>query len=169
MDWSCKGILVPDSHMKKRNHSLHWELSWLFFTFFRWDCTIRSDSFHLSFPAPPCRGNTMKCFSRGTCLILQILEVAHTGSFLLHARNRVNMPRGVRCAFPCFLPENCEGTTKTELWNKQATVARRPKGFPTVQHQIRILPKEMSMLWASNHWDGRMGGWGGNLCSVKWE
>lgn len=33
MDWSCTGILVPDSHMNNRNHSLHWEVCWLFFTF----------------------------------------------------------------------------------------------------------------------------------------
>lgn len=33
MDWSRKGILVPDSHVNNRNHSLHWELCWLFFTF----------------------------------------------------------------------------------------------------------------------------------------
>lgn len=67
-------------------------------------------------------------------MISQTLEVAHTGSFPLHARNGVHVPRGIRCALPDFLPENCEGTRKA--------VARRPKGFPTVQHQIRIVPRE---------------------------
>lgn len=67
------------------------------FHFFSEHCTIRSDSFHLSFPAPPFKGNTVKFFSRGTCLISQTLEVAHTGSFPLHARNGVNMPRGMMC------------------------------------------------------------------------
>lgn len=66
-------------------------------------------------------------------------------SFPLHARNGVNMPRGIRCALLYVLSENCEGTTKAELWNKQATAAAtcnwKPKCFPSVHHQIRILPR----------------------------
>lgn len=57
----------------------------IIFPFFSEHCTIRSDSFHLSCPATPCKGNTMEFFFQRN-----MFDFTHTGScphrfFLFHS------------------------------------------------------------------------------------
>lgn len=160
MDWSCKGISVPASHVNSSNHDLHWELCWLFFAF-SVALHYQVRFFPSLIPSPSLQRKYHEIFLQRT-----VFDFTGTGSWP-HRLFSSPCKEWGECAKghqKCFSAWKLRRNDILSLWNKQATVARRPRCFPTLHHHIRILPRE-----APSHamclWDGRTVG-RGDLCQV---
>lgn len=139
------------------------------FHFFSKHCTIRSDSFHLSFPAPPCKGNTMKYFSRGTCLISQILALPTQALFL----SIQGMGWTCQGASDVFYPIIClkivKKPQKLSYGTSWLLQQRGQSVFPQYTTKSGSFPgKVLHMLWASYPLRWQDSGERG-LCSVQCE
>lgn len=73
--------------------------------------------------------------------------------------------KGHDVLYPIFCLKIEKEPQKLSLWNKQATVARKPKCFPTVHHHIRILPREAPSHAISQLPTEMAGQWGEEICT----